>query len=171
MPSWPRNYEIIISDIIPNSCRPNVATNIGTSTCAVDSPIDRGSGTRRAVRRAERSTRGHRACSRWSGPVTGSWGCVARRTIVSEPPTIQHKRTEQTSQLHRQGRVPCGAHQPSEQRWKEPRVPGAPLDHVDVRAGPGGPHLLLRQTRGVRGRGDHGSGGRVDKVMHSGRFS
>ena len=46
-----------------------------------------GSETRRAVRRAERSTRGHRVCSRSSGPVTGSWGCVARRTIVSEPPT------------------------------------------------------------------------------------
>ena len=25
--------------------------------------------------------------SRFSGPVTGSWGCVARRSIVSEPPT------------------------------------------------------------------------------------
>ena len=23
----------------------------------------------------------------WSGPVTDSWGCVARRTIASEPPT------------------------------------------------------------------------------------
>ena len=54
---------------------------------AVDSPIDRGSETRRAVRRAERSTRGHRVCSRSSGPMTGSWDCVARRTIVSEPPT------------------------------------------------------------------------------------
>ena len=65
----------------------NVATTIGTSTCAVDSPIDRGSATRHVVRRAGRTTRGHRVCSRWSGPVTGSWGCVARRTIVSDPPT------------------------------------------------------------------------------------
>ena len=31
--------------------------------------------------------RGHWVCSRWSGPVTGSWDCVARRTIVSDPPT------------------------------------------------------------------------------------
>ena len=78
---------IIISDIVPNGSRPNVATNIRTTTCAVASPIDRGSETRHAVRREERSTRGHRVCSRSSGPVTGSWGCVARRTIVSEPPT------------------------------------------------------------------------------------
>ena len=84
--------------------------------CAVDSPIDRGSETRRAVRRAERSTRGYRVCSRSNGPVTGSWGCVARRTIVSEPPTSQH---------HRQGCVPRGAHQPSERKWNEPRIPGA----------------------------------------------
>ena len=77
----------IISDIDPNGCRPNVATSIRTRTCAVKSPIVRGSVTRRAVRRARRTTRGHRVCSRSSGPVTGSWGCAARRTIVSEPPT------------------------------------------------------------------------------------
>ena len=51
------------------------------------SPVARGPVTRRAVRRAERTTKGHRVFSRWSGPVTGSWGCAARRTIVSEPPT------------------------------------------------------------------------------------
>ena len=79
--------EVIISDIDPNGCRPNVATNIGTSTCAVDSPIVRGSVTRRAVRHEEHSIRGRPVCSRSSGPVTGSWGCVARRTIVSEPAT------------------------------------------------------------------------------------
>ena len=84
---------------------------------------------------------------------------------------IQHQRTEQTSQQHRQGRVPGGAHQPSERKWKEPRVPGASVDRVDVRAGTGGPHLLLRQTRGTRGMGEHGSGGRVEKAMHSGRLS
>ena len=83
----PRNYENIISDIDPNGCSPNVATNIKTSTCAVDSPIVRGSVTRRAVRRARHTTRGHRVCSRSSGQVTCSWGCAARRTIVSEPPT------------------------------------------------------------------------------------
>ena len=82
-----QHYETIISDIVPNGSRPNVATTIGTTTCAVASPIDRGSETRRAVRREERSTRGHRVCSRSSGPVPGSWGCVARRTIISEPPT------------------------------------------------------------------------------------
>ena len=71
--------------------------------------------------------------------------------------------TEQTSQRHRQERVPGGAHQPSERKWKEPRVPGASLDRVDVRAGTSGSHLLLRQTRGARGRGEHGSGGRVEK--------
>ena len=76
---------------------------------------------------------------------------------------IQHQRTEQTSQRHRQERVPGGAHQPSERKWKEPRVPGASLDRVDIRAGTSGSHLLLRQTRGVRGRGEHGSGGRVEK--------
>ena len=70
-----------------NGCRPNVAKNIRMSTCAIDSPIVRGSVTRRAVRRARRTTRGHRVCSRSSCPVTGSWGCTARRTIVSEPPT------------------------------------------------------------------------------------
>ena len=66
---------------------PNVATTIGKSTCAVDSPIERRSATRRVVRRAGRTIRGHRVCSRWSGPVTGLWGCAARRTIVSDPPT------------------------------------------------------------------------------------
>ena len=39
------------------------------------SPVARGPVTRRAVRRAERTTRGHRVCLRSSGPVTGSWGC------------------------------------------------------------------------------------------------
>ena len=58
-----------------------------TGTCAVDSPIACGPVTRRAVRRAEHSTRGHRVCSRSSGLVTGSWGCAARRTIASELPT------------------------------------------------------------------------------------
>ena len=38
---------------------------------------------------------------------------------------VQHQRSEQTSQHHRQGDVPGGAHQPSERKWKEPRVPGA----------------------------------------------
>ena len=84
---------------------------------------------------------------------------------------IQHQRTEQTSQRHRQGRVPGGATQPSERKWKEPRFPGASVDRIDVRAGTGGPHLLPRQTRGARGRGEHGSGGRVEKAMHSGRLS
>ena len=50
-------------------------------------------------------------------------------------------------------------------------VPGASLVRVDVRTGTSGPHLILRQTRGARGRGDHESGGRVDKAMHSGRLS
>ena len=77
----------ITSGTAPNGCRPNVATTIGTSTCAVDSPIDRGSATRRALRRAGRTTIGHLVCSRWSCPATGSWGCAARRTIVSDPPT------------------------------------------------------------------------------------
>ena len=76
---------------------------------------------------------------------------------------IQHQRTEQTSQRHRQERVPRGAHQPSERKWKEPRVLSASLDCVDLRAGTSGSHLLLRQTRGARGRGEHGSGGRVEK--------
>ena len=75
------------------------------------------------------------------------------------------------SQQHRHGRVTGGAHQPSERKWKEPRVPGASFDRVDVRAGTGGLHLLLRQMRGARGRGNHGSGGRVEKAMHSGRLS
>ena len=75
------------------------------------------------------------------------------------------------SQRHRQGRVPGGAHQPSERKWKKPRVPGASVDRVDVRAGKGGPHLFIRQTRGARGRGEHGSGGRVEKAIHSGRLS
>ena len=38
---------------------------------------------------------------------------------------VQHQRSEQTSQRHRQGCVPGGAHQPSERKWKEPWVPGA----------------------------------------------
>ena len=82
-----RNYENITSGTAPNGCRPNVATTIGTSTCTVDSPIDRASATRRAVRRSRRTIRGHRVCSRWSGPVTDLWGCAARRTIVSDSPT------------------------------------------------------------------------------------
>ena len=45
---------------------------------------------------------------------------------------------------------------------REPRVPGASLDRVDVRARTGGPHLLLRQTPGARGRADHGPCGRVE---------
>ena len=59
----------------------------------------------------------------------------------------------------------------SERKWNEPRVLGASLDRVDVRTGTGCPHLLLRQTRGVGGRGDHGSGGRVDRAMHFGYLS
>ena len=55
------------------------------------------------------------------------------------------------------------AHQPSEWKWKEPLVPDASLYRVDVRAGTSGSHLLLCQTRGARGRGEHGPGGRVDK--------
>ena len=82
-----RNYENITSGTAPNGCRPNVATTIGTSTCTVDSPIDRASATRRAVRRSRRTIRGHRVCSRWCGPVTDLWGCAARCTIVSDPPT------------------------------------------------------------------------------------
>ena len=84
---------------------------------------------------------------------------------------VQHQRSEQTSQHHRQGGVSGGAHQPSERRWNEPRVPGASLDRDDVRAGTGGSHLLLRQTRGARGRTEHGSDGRVDKAMRSDRLS
>ena len=71
--------------------------------------------------------------------------------------------TEQTSQRHRQERVSGGSHQQSERKWKEPRVPGASLDRVDVRAGTSGSQLLLRQTRGSRGRGEHGSGGSIEK--------
>ena len=67
---------------------------------------------------------------------------------------VQHQRFEQSSQRHRHGRVRGGAHQPSERKWNEPWVPGASSDRVDVRTGTGGPHLLLRQTRGARGRGD-----------------
>ena len=78
---------------------------------------------------------------------------------------VQHQRTEQASQRHQQGRVPRGAYQPSERKWKEPWVPGAPLVRVDVRAGTSGP----RQTHGARGRTEHGSCGRVEKAMHAGR--
>ena len=46
------------------------------SMCAVDSPISCGPVTGRAVRRAERSTRGRRVYSKLSAPVTGSWGCA-----------------------------------------------------------------------------------------------
>ena len=63
------------------------------------------------------------------------------------------------------------AHQPLKQKWKEPRVPGASLNRVDVRAGTGGPRLLLRQTRGARGRADHGPDGRVEKAMQCRRLS
>ena len=56
-----------------------------------------------------------------------------------------------------------------ERKWKEPRVPGASLVRVDVRAGTSGSHLLLCQARGARGRSEHGSGGRVEKTMHAGR--
>ena len=76
---------------------------------------------------------------------------------------MQHQRTEQTPQRHRQESVPGGAHQPSERKWKEPRVPNVSLYRVDLRAGTSGSHLLLCQTRGARGRGEHGSGGRVEK--------
>ena len=62
---------------------------------------------------------------------------------------------------HRQARFPGRDHQPSERKWKEPRVPGASLDRVDVRAGTSGPHLFLCQTRGARGRGEYESGGHV----------
>ena len=84
---------------------------------------------------------------------------------------VQHQRTEQASQRHQQGRVPGGARQPSERKWKEPRVPGASLVSIHVRAGKSGSHLLLCQTRGARGRSEHGSGGRVkkEKTMHADR--
>ena len=78
--------------------------------------------------------------------------------------------SEQTSQRHRQGRVPRGTHQPSKRNWKEPWIPGSALDRVDVRAGTSGPHLLLRQTRGARGWTEHGFGGRVEKAMHADRI-
>ena len=89
-----------------------------------------------------------------------SWGCVARRTIVSEPPTS----TAPTNWAN-------GARQPSERKWKEPSVPGASLDRVGIRAGTVGPHLLLRQMRGARGRADHRPGGSVEKAMHCCRLS
>ena len=76
---------------------------------------------------------------------------------------VQHQRTEQASQRLQQGRVPGGARQPSERKWKEQRIPGASLVRVDVRAGTSGSHLLLCQTRGVRGRSEHGSSGRVKR--------
>ena len=82
---------------------------------------------------------------------------------------MQHQRTEQTAQHHQQGRVPRGACQPSERKWKEPRVPGASLVRVDVRAGTSSPQLLLCQKRGARGRTEHGFCGRVEKAMHTGR--
>ena len=86
---------------------------------------------------------------------------------------VQHQRTEQASQRHQQGRVPGGARQPSERKWKEPRVSGASLVGIHVRAGTSGSHLLLCQTRGARGQSEHGSGGRVkkkkEKTMHAGR--
>ena len=53
--------------------RPKVAPNIKTSMCAVDSPVAPGLVMRRAARRARHTIRGHRVCSKWSGPVTGSW--------------------------------------------------------------------------------------------------
>ena len=74
---------------------------------------------------------------------------------------VQHQRTEQASQRHQQGRVLGGARQPSVRKWKEPRVPSASLVGIHVRAGTSGSHLLLCQTRGARGRSEHGSGGRV----------
>ena len=51
--------------------------------------------------------------------------------------------------IKKQGRFPGGAHQPSERKWKEPPVPGASVDRVDVHAGTSGTHLLLCQTRGA----------------------
>ena len=41
------------------------------------------------------------------------------------------------------------------------------LDRVCVRAGISVPHLCIPQTRGARGRGDYGPGGRVENAMHS----
>ena len=67
-----------------NGSLPNVAAIIRTSTCRVDSPVACVPAPSRAARR---TIRRHRVCSRWNGPVTGSWGCAARHTIVSEPPT------------------------------------------------------------------------------------
>ena len=40
---------------------------------------------------------------------------------------------------------------------------GLSLVRIDVRAGTSGSHLLPCQTRGARGRSEHGSGGRVKK--------
>ena len=66
--------------------------------------------------------------------------------------------TEQASQRHQQGRVPGGACQTVGRKWKEPRVSGALLVGIHIRAGTSGSHLLLCQTRGARGRSEHGSG-------------
>ena len=77
----------ITSGTAPNGSLPNVAAIIKTSKYAVHSQIARGPASSCAVRRARRPIRRHRVYSRWSGPVTGSCICAARRTIVSEPPT------------------------------------------------------------------------------------
>ena len=39
------------------------------------------------VLRAKHMTRGRPVCSRWSGLATGSWGCAAKHTIASDPPS------------------------------------------------------------------------------------
>ena len=79
--------ENITSGSAPNSSPPKVASNIRTSTCAVDSQVARGLAPSRAVRCARRTIRGRPDCSRWNGTVTGSWDCAERRAIASEPHT------------------------------------------------------------------------------------
>ena len=69
---------------------PSVATNIRTSTCDFDSPIARGSVTQQDV------------------------------LLFRSHQQIQHQMAEQTLQCLRQGRVPGGAFQQSERKWKEP---------------------------------------------------
>ena len=77
----------ITSDTDPNGSHPNVASTTSPSTCGVDSPVILGSGLHHAVLRAKHMTIGRPVCSRWSGLATGSWGCAAKHTIASEPPT------------------------------------------------------------------------------------
>ena len=66
-----------------------------------------------------------------SGTVQG--GMVGRRVrgfvqqdvlLFRTHRQVQHQRSEQTTQHHRQGDIPRGAHQSSERKRKEPRVSG-----------------------------------------------